>query len=103
MNLEVGATHPQLRHDPVLRLVPWSPDRIVGTRRLVELDGDGYEVTAGVTDDKEDKWSGHVALIGVAVDCRNVREKTVVCYVQLAVLAQSHIHTYRVAQKTGQP
>jgi len=86
LKLEVGATHPQLGHDPVLRLVSRSPDRIVGSRRLLQLDRDRNEVASRVADDKEDKRSGQVSLVGVAVDCRNVAEKTVVCYVQLVVL-----------------
>jgi len=74
LQLEVGAAHPQLGHDPVLRVVPRSPDRIVGTRRLLELDGDGNEVTAGVTDDEQNQWSGEIPLVGVAVNSRNVGE-----------------------------
>ena len=70
--LEVGTTHPQLGHDPVFRLITRSPDRIVRCRSLLELDCDRNEISSRVADYKEDEWSGDVALVGVAVDCRNV-------------------------------
>jgi len=72
LKLEVGTTHPQLGQDPVLGLVPRSPDRIVRRRRLLELDSDRNEVSSRIADYKEDERSGQVTLVGVAVDCRNV-------------------------------
>ena len=72
LELKVGAAHPQLGQDPALGLVARSPDRIVRSRRLLQLDGDRNEVSAGVADYEEDERSGHVALVGVSVDRRNV-------------------------------
>ena len=72
LDMKVRTANPQLRHDPVLRMVARGPDRIVGSRSLMELDSDGNEIASGVSDDEQDEWSGQEALVGVAVDCRNV-------------------------------
>ena len=86
VQLKVGAANPQLGHDPVLGHVARRPDRVVRPRRLMELDGDGNEVASRVADDEQDERRGDEALVGVAVNGRNVGQKTVVGYVQLAVL-----------------
>jgi len=49
-------------------------DRVVGRGRLSELDRYGNEIAAGVADDEQHERRGHVALVGVAVDSRNVGE-----------------------------
>jgi len=89
LQVEVGAADPQLGHDPVLRLVTGAPDRVVGPVSLLQLDGDRDEVSPWDADNKQDQWSGHVTLVGVAMDCRNVGEYTVVGYVQLVILQRS--------------
>ena len=86
LNVEVGASDPQLGHDPVLGVVARRPDRIVRTGLLVELDRYRNEVAAGIADDEENERSRHVASVGVAADRWNVVENGVVGYVQLAVL-----------------
>ena len=86
LDLEVGAANPQLGHDPVLGQVARCPDRIVGSRSLLELNGDRNEISARVADYEEDEWSDQVSLVGVTMDCRNVRENAIVCYVQMIVL-----------------
>lgn len=94
VHVEVGAPDPQLRHDPVLRVVARRPDRIVRTRFLAELDGDRDQVAARVAHDEEHERRGEVPRVGVATDGRNVGQYCVVGYVQLAVLytaAQAYI------------
>ena len=86
LQLEVGTANPQLRHDPVFRLISRRPDWIVRCRNLLELDGDGDEVAAWVAHHEQHQRRRDVTLVGVSVDCRNVAQETVVGYVQLTVL-----------------
>ena len=65
--VEVGAPHPQFDEQPVLGTISASPDRIVRSRGLVQLDGQRDQVVVGSHVEQHHR-SRQVAVIRIPVD-----------------------------------